>query len=263
MHRLVASLAELADLVFTMMWTMLRVSGVAMVAPVLGSLMVPVRIRVMITVGLAVAMLPLVDSIPDYAIVSVSGIFAAARELGIGLAMGFVFRLAIDAALIAGQVVSMGMGLAFATVVDPNSGGVPLLGRFYVVIATLLLLAANAHLMLIEAVAASYELLPIGSLAFGLPGIAEVVGFGSVMFAGAIHLALPSVVAILMVNIAFGVISRAAPTLNLFAVGFPIAILMGFVVLVLGVGNQGLFWEGQIEKAIDLLGVLIGAPRDG
>jgi flagellar biosynthetic protein FliR len=258
-----ATLAELADLVFSMMWTLLRVSGVALISPVLGSLMVPVRIRVIISVALAIAMLPLVDSIPEYAILSVSGLFAAARELGIGLAMGFVFRLAVDAALIAGQVVSMGMGLAFATVVDPNSGGVPLLGRFYVVIATLLLLAANAHLMLIEVLGRSYEFLPIGSLAFGLPGIAEVVGFGAVMFAGAIHLALPSVVAILMVNIAFGVISRAAPTLNLFAVGFPIAILMGFVVLVLGIGNHGLFWEGQTQQALDLLGVLTGASAGG
>ncbi|MEE4185481.1 MAG: flagellar biosynthetic protein FliR [Gammaproteobacteria bacterium] len=258
-----ASLAELADLVFSMMWTLLRVSGVALISPVLGSLMVPVRIRVIISVALAIAMLPLVDSIPDYPILSVSGLFAAARELGIGLAMGFVFRLAVDAALIAGQVVSMGMGLAFATVVDPNSGGVPLLGRFYVVIATLLLLAANAHLMLIEVLGRSYEFLPIGSLAFGLPGIAEIVGFGSVMFAGAIHLALPSVVAILMVNIAFGVISRAAPTLNLFAVGFPIAILMGFVVLVLGIGNHGLFWDGQTQQALDLLGVITGASGGG
>jgi len=258
-----ASLAELADLVSSMLWTMLRVTGVAMVAPVLGSLMVPVRIRVIISVALAIAMLPLVGSVPDYAILSVSGLFAAVRELGIGLAMGFVFRLAIDAALIAGQVVSMGMGLAFATVVDPNSGGVPLLGRFYVVVATLLLLAADAHLLLIEAVARSYELLPIGSLAFGLPGITEVVAFGSVMFAGAIHLALPSVVAILMVNIAFGVISRAAPTLNLFAVGFPIAILMGFIVLTLGVSNHGLFWDGQTQAAIDLLGRLMGAPGGG
>jgi len=109
----------------------------------------------------------------------------------------------------------------------------------------------------------SYEFLPIGSLDFGLPGIAEIVSFGSVMFAGAIHLALPSVVAILMVNIAFGVISRAAPTLNLFAVGFPIAILMGFVVLVLGIGNHGLFWEGQTQQALDLLGVLTGASTGG
>lgn len=253
-----ASLGELTDLVFSMMWGMLRVTGVALIAPVLGSLMVPVRIRVIIGAALAVAMLPLLGELPEYSILSVQGLFAVAREIGIGLAMGFVFRLAIDAALIAGQVVSMGMGLAFATVVDPNSGGVPLLGRFYVVIATLLLLAANAHLMLIEVLARSYELMPIGSLGFGLLGVTEIVGFGSVMFAGAIHLALPSVVAILMVNLAFGVISRAAPTLNLFAVGFPIAILTGFVVLVLSVSNHGVFWDGQTREALNLLSNLTG-----
>jgi len=254
-----ASLTELADLIMTVMWGMLRVTGVALIAPVLGSVMVPVRIRVLIGVALAIAMVPLLGEVPQYSPLSAMGIFSVVREIGIGMAMGFVLRLAIDAALIAGQVVSMGMGLAFATVVDPNSGGVPLLGRFYVVIATLLLLATNAHLMLIEVLGSSYSYMPIGSTGFGIPGVAAIAGFGSVMFAGAITLALPSVIAILMVNIAFGVISRAAPTLNLFAVGFPVAILMGFVVLVLSVTNHGLFWEGQSNQAFDLLGKLLGA----
>ena len=254
-----ATLPELADLIMTLMWGMLRVTGVALIAPVLGSVMVPVRIRILIGVALAIAMIPLLGEVPQYSPLSVMGIFAVVREIGIGMAMGFVLRLAIDAALIAGQVVSMGMGLAFATVVDPNSGGVPLLGRFYVVIATLLLLATNAHLMLIEVLGSSYSYMPIGSTGFGIPGIAAIAGFGSVMFAGAITLALPSVIAILMVNISFGVISRAAPTLNLFAVGFPVAILMGFVVLVFSVTNHGLFWEGQSNQAFDMLGKLLGA----
>ncbi len=254
-----ATLPELADLIMTVMWGMLRVTGVALIAPVLGSVMVPVRIRVLIGVALAIAMIPLLGELPQYSPLSVVGIFTVVREIGIGMAMGFVLRLAVDAALIAGQVVSMGMGLAFATVVDPNSGGVPLLGRFYVVIATLLLLATNAHLMLIEVLGSSYSYMPIGASNFGIPGIAAIAGFGSVMFAGAIQLALPSVIAILMVNISFGVISRAAPTLNLFAVGFPVAILMGFVVLVLSIANQGLFWEGQTNQAFDMLGKLLGA----
>jgi len=253
------TLPELAELLMTVMWGMLRVTGVALIAPVLGSVMVPVRIRVLIGIALAVAMLPLLGDLPTYSPLSVVGLFTVAREIGIGLGLGFVLRLAIDAALIAGQVVSMGMGLAFATVVDPNSGGIPLLGRFYVVIATLLLLATNAHLTLIEMLGASYSYMPIGSMGFGLPGVAAIAGFGAVMFAGAIHLALPSVIAILMVNIAFGVISRAAPTLNLFAVGFPVAILMGFVVLVLSIGNQGPFWEGQSNQAFDVMGKLMGA----
>ncbi|NND54962.1 MAG: flagellar biosynthetic protein FliR, partial [Gammaproteobacteria bacterium] len=210
-----ATLTELVDLLMSVMWGMFRVTGVALIAPVLGSLLVPVRIRVSIGVALGVAMLPLLGTVPAYSPLSLLGVFTIIREIAIGMAMGFVLRLAVDAALIAGQIVSMGMGLAFATVVDPNSGGVPLLGRFYVVIATLLLLATNAHLMLIEVLAASYSFMPIGSGGFGLPGVAAVAGFGAVMFAGAIHLALPAVVAILMVNIAFGVISRAAPTLNL------------------------------------------------
>ena len=156
----------------------------------------------------------------------------------------------------------MGMGLAFATVVDPNSGGVPLLGRYYVVIATLLLLASNAHLMLIEVVATKLRVHAARIARIrAARRVAAVANFGAVMFAGAIHLALPPVVAILMVNISFGVISRAAPTLNLFAVGFPVAILMGFFVLVLSVSNHGVFWETQSGRAFDTLGLLLGAGR--
>jgi len=258
-----ATLAELVDLMMSVMWGMLRVTGLALIAPVLGSLMVPVRFRVLIGVALAVAMLPSLGSLPEYSPLSVLGLFTIAREIAIGMSIGFVLRLAVDAALIAGQIVSMGMGLAFATVVDPNSGGVPLLGRFYVVIATLLLLATNAHLMLIEVLATSYSIMPIGTTGFGLPGVAAIAGFGAVMFAGAIHLALPAVIAILMVNIAFGVISRAAPTLNLFAVGFPVAIMMGFIVLVLSVTSQGVFWEGQTGAAFSLLTQLLEAGSGG
>ena len=253
------TLTELVDVLTTIMWGMLRVTGVALIAPVLGSLLVPVRIRVLIGVALAIAMLPVLGEVPDYSPLSLLGIFTIMREIAIGMAMGFVLSLAVDAALIAGQVVSMGMGLAFATVVDPNSGGVPLLGRFYVVIATLLLLATNAHLMLVEVLAASYSFMPIGTDGFGLPGVAAIVGFGAVMFAGAIQLALPAVVAILMVNIAFGVISRAAPTLNLFAVGFPVAIMMGFIVLTLSIGTHGVFWEMQMMQAFQMLERLLGA----
>ena len=131
--------------------------------------------------------------------------------------------------------------------------------RCYVVIAMTPLLPASAHLILSEVCGLRFTLLPIGAFGLLLPGVTGIVGFVAVMFAGSIHLALPSVVAILMVNIAFGVISRAAPTLNLFAVGFPIAILMGFVVLVFGVSNHGIFWEEQTRQAILLLGHLTGA----
>ncbi len=134
-------------------------------------------------------------------------------------------------------------------VVDPQAGGIPLLGRFYLIIATLLMLAADAHLQLIELLAASFSLIPIGSGGLDAGDARQVADFAGIMFVGALKLALPSVAALLMVNVAFGVISRAAPTLNLFAVGFPITLLMGFLIMLLDIDGHGAIWSAQFAEA--------------
>ena len=249
---------QLADGLTAVIWTVLRVGGVVMLAPLLGAMFVPRRIRLVIAVVLAVALVPSIGPLPDIQPVSPAGILTVMQELIVGLAIGFVLRLATEAALMAGQLISSGMGLSFASVVDPQSGTMPLLGRFYIVVSSLVLLATNAHLSLIALLAQSFTVVPIGSGGLGPADAHAIVEFGSVMFAGAVQLALPSVVAILMVNIAFGVISRAAPTLNLFAVGFPITILLGLFILVLSIRTQGPVWQSQMTGAFDLLTGILG-----
>ena len=128
-----------------------------------------------------------------------------------------------------------------------------MLGRLYIIIATLLLLAANAHLALIAILAESFTLVPLGSGGITAADGHDIVRFASLMFTGAMQLALPAVVSILMVNVAFGVISRAAPTLNLFAVGFPITLMMGFIVMLLGVRSHGPVWDAQFAEAFTMI----------
>ena len=198
---------QLADGLFAILWTALRVGGVVMLAPLLGAMYVPRRIRLAMALVLSLALLPTAGPPPALEPLSGAGLLAITQELIVGLAIGFVLRLATEAALLAGQLISTGMGLSFATVVDPQNGGMPLLGRFYIVVSSLLLLATNAHLSLIALLAQSFSAVPIGSGGLS-PGDARVIAdFGAVMFAGAVQLALPSVIAILMVNVAFGVIN--------------------------------------------------------
>ena len=242
------TLYTLADTVFHVMWTALRVAGVVMIAPILGAMFVPNRVRLLVTMVLAFAMLPVAGEVPAFSPLSVQGFLAVAQELVIGVAIGFLLKVAIEAAVLAGQIVSSGTGLSFAMVVDPQAGGIPLLGRFYLIIATLLMLAMNAHLQLIEVIAASYRLVPMGAGGLDFAEGRLVADFASLMFVGALKLALPSIAAMLMVNVAFGVISRAAPTLNLFAVGFPITLLMGFLVMLLDVGAHGPIWQAQLTE---------------
>jgi flagellar biosynthesis protein FliR len=252
------STLQLADGLFAVLWTSLRVGGVVLLAPLLGAMWVPRRIRALMAAVLAVAMLPVAGAIPTLDPLSPGGLLAITQELIVGLSIGFVLRLATEAALLAGQLISTGMGLSFATVVDPQNGGMPLLGRFYIVVSSLLLLATNAHLSLIALLGQSFQVMPIGSGGIGPADARAIVEFGAVMFAGAVQLALPSVVAILMVNIAFGVISRAAPTLNLFAVGFPITIMLGLFILVLSIRTQGPVWEEQMTDAFAIATTLLG-----
>lgn len=247
------TLAVLTDTLFRIMWAALRVSGVVMIAPVLGAMFVPNRLRLLITLVLAFAMLPIVGEVPAYSPLSIQGFLAVAQELLVGIAIGFLLKVAIEAAVLAGQIVSSGTGLSFATVVDPQAGGIPLLGRFYLIIATLLWLALNAHLQLIEVLASSFSLIPIGSGGLGFGGARQVADFAGLMFVGALKLALPSVAAMLMVNVAFGVISRAAPTLNLFAVGFPITLLMGFLIMLMDIGAHGPIWGSQLAETFTVI----------
>ncbi|MBT8445299.1 MAG: flagellar biosynthetic protein FliR [Gammaproteobacteria bacterium] len=252
------SVLQIADSINAPMWASMRVIGLVLIAPVLGAVFAPARVRVVIAVVLSVAMLPAVQSIPEYSPLSALGILTVLQEIVLGLAIGFAMMLAVEAAVFAGQVISTGMGLSFATVVDPQMGNIPLLGRLYVIVATLLLLAMDAHLALIDIVAQSYALIPIGSGGIDAGAARYLVEFAQVLFTGAMQLALPSVVAILMVNIAFGVISRAAPTLNLFAVGFPISMTMGFVVLIFAVRGNAPIWTAQFERALTAIGQLLG-----
>lgn len=252
------TLTAIIDMLFNVLWAALRVAGVIMIAPLLGAMFVPNHLRILLVFALAVAMLPAIGTVPAVSPLSLAGLLTIARELAIGLALGFTLKLAIEAAVLAGQLVSTGTGLSFAQVVDPQAGGIPLLGRFYLIIATLLMLVFNAHLQLIEVLAHSFTLLPIGADSLRAADARELVEFAGLMFSGALKLALPSVVAILMVNLAFGVISRAAPTLNLFAVGFPVTLLMGFLIMLLTIDSHGTIWQAQFTETFVFLDRLLG-----
>jgi flagellar biosynthetic protein FliR len=250
-------LTTITDTLFSLLWAALRIGGVVMIAPLLGAVFVPGRVRLLLTMVLAFAMLPLIGELPEVSPLSLAGVLAVAQELALGLAIGFILKLVVEAAVLAGQLVSSGMGLSFAMVVDPQAGGIPLLGRFYLIVASLLLLAANAHLQLIAIVAESFRLVPVGSGGIVAGEARAIADFAGLMFAGALSLSLPAVAAMLMVNAAFGVISRAAPTLNLFAVGFPVTLLMGFLIMIVDINAHGPLWDRLFAEALTMVSRLL------
>jgi flagellar biosynthetic protein FliR len=216
----------------TYLWVLIRIAGLFTVAPIFGTQFVPVRVRVGLALVLAWLVGPLVTPATPVDPLTPAGLVVTAHEVTVGLAMGLVMRAVFGALEMAGQVVSMPMGLGFAALVDPATGvQLPLLSHFYTILATLVFLALNGHLMLLQMLVESFHTLPIGGFAFGTAKLWVVAGWGGHLFSGALLVALPAVTALLVVNLTFGVITRSAPQLNIFAVGFPISLTLGFVII--------------------------------
>ena len=208
------------------------------IAPIFGARMVPQRARLVVALLLTWIVLPLLPEVPALDPLSLPGALVTAQQLVIGLAIGFSLQLVFATLVIAGQTIAMGMGLGFAQMVDPQNGvNVPVIGQYYVVVATLLFLALNGHLALIRVLVDSFQSLPVGVDALTREDFRAIAYWGTRMFADAIMVALPAVASILLVNLAFGVVSRSAPQLNIFGVGFPVTLTLGFVILVFAVAN--------------------------
>ena len=217
-------------------WPFFRIAGVLMVAPVFGARLVPARVRVALALGITLVMAPLLPPGPEPGLSLLTGLLVV-QEIVLGVMMGFALQMIFDALVIAGQTIAMTMGLGFAMLVDPQRGvSVPVLSQFFLIIGVLVFLSLDGHLATLRMLAFSFESLPVGE-PLARESLWGLVTWGGEMFAGAVRVALPAVVAILVVNIAFGVMSRAAPTLNLFAVGFPSALLLGFLILLINIGN--------------------------
>lgn len=214
------------------LWPLFRIAAMVGVAPVFGAQNVPVRIRVGIAVALTLVIAPVLPQVPQVDPISSTGILIIVHQVMIGLAIGFALRLVFAAFVLAGQLIGQTMGLGFAAMVDPQNGvQVPVVGQFYQIMVTLLFLAMNGHLVLIEVIADSFRTLPVGPEGLGMGSLWSLVLWGGQVFAGAVLVSLPAVTALLVVNIAFGVMTRASPQLNIFAVGFPVTLCIGVIVM--------------------------------
>jgi flagellar biosynthetic protein FliR len=239
-------------------WPFFRIAGVLMVAPVFGARLVPMRIRLAMSVAATVVMSPLVPVTQPFDLSLASG-FTVVQEVLIGVAIGFCLQMIFDALIIAGQTIAMSMGLGLATMVDPQRGiSVPVISQFFVILGFLIFLALGGHLATLRLISDSFTILPLGQ-SLGSEGAWTVAAWGSQMFAGALRIALPAATALLIANIAFGVMSRAAPTLNLFAVGLPAGLLIGFLLLLLNIGHLSALLAEFLEATLTMLAAMLAA----
>lgn len=215
-------------------WAFLRIGAMLSVVPLFSGGYVPVKSRLILAVVITFAVAPTLNLPPPVSPFTWHGILLIMQQIGIGIAMGLIFALIFEAFVVAGNLVSMAMGLAMASMVDPSTGiNTPIVGRYYTIIVSLIFLLLNGHLLVIKTVVDSFNYLPVGLHFFDQPTLKSIYSFASVMFEVGVLVALPAVTALLLVNISLGVVARAAPALNIFAIGFAITILVGLVMLVM------------------------------
>ena len=241
---------EMNTWIAALLWPLTRIMGMIAAAPILGHNSYPRRMKVGLGIMLALIMAPVVPALPAADPLSMAGLLILIQELLIGVAMGFSMRIVFAAVEMAGEVASLTMGLGFASIFDPQTRGrSSAVSQFIALIASLAFLAVNGHLVLIEALGESFYALPISATPFSTNMPYQLVHWGGTIFSAGLKLALPIIAALLITNVALGILTRAAPQLNLFGIGFPVSLGVGLLLIgatfpYLNVPLQNLFNEG-------------------
>jgi flagellar biosynthesis protein FliR len=240
-----------------MLWALGRVGGFCMIAPIFSATVIPMRIRLAIMLVLTMVLSPLAPTQLD--LFSGTGVATMVSQVLIGGSIGFVLQLIFQAVSYGGMLIGQSMGLGFAELINPTSNTqVPVLGQFYLVMVTLLFLAMDGHLQVISLLADSFRSLPPGTTGLDEKALYAVAAAGGDLFSGALRVALPAMTALLLVNIGFAATSRASPSMNLFAVGFPISICMGFIALWLALRGLASAYSSLQSAGWDLMQHLAG-----
>lgn len=233
------------------LWPFLRVFGLILAEPILGNPNVPLRVKVGLALLISIVLAPVLPAMPRVDVASAAGVLIAVQQLLIGLAMGFTLRIALTAVETAGQLAGLQMGLGFAVFFDPQSTAqTAVVGQFLGLFAILIFLAIDGHLMVLTALVHSFSTLPIATSPLQPVGFRLLVEWGGEIFRTGLIISLPIIGALLVANVAVGIMTRAAPQLNIFAVGFPITLAVGFVGLWLSIPFVAPSVQKLFEQAI-------------
>ena len=234
---------QLVSLFQSFLWPMIRISAFFLTAPFYGASALNIRVKIALAVAVTWLILPVVET-PSVDPFSFNAVTLIAKEGAIGMLMGLFLQIVLAALINAGQIVAGGMGLSMANMIDPNMGNIPTLSQFFLIIGLLLFMSLGGHLILISMISTSFETLPIATGALSMGFIEGFISWSAHMFLGAIAIAFPIIFGLLLVNASLGIVSRAAPSLNVFAVGFPALIPAGLIMLLLTMA----IWFEQVEN---------------
>lgn len=252
------SSAAIGGWIGNLMWPFFRVGGFLLSAPIIGTQLVPARLRIVLAVLLTALIVPTLPPVPAIDLISLPSFILVAQQLLIGVALGLVLQVVLQLFVVAGQLIAMQMGLGFASMVDPTNGvSVTVLSQFHLMLVTMLFVTMNGHLAMIEVFAESFRLLPVGAGFLSSNALWSLASWGAWMFSSALLMALPAVASLLIINFSMGVVTRAAPQLNIFAIGFPFMLIVGLCIIWATMGGYIPLFDRYTREALDMMSILV------
>ncbi|NVO04618.1 MAG: flagellar biosynthetic protein FliR [Rhodoferax sp.] len=247
--------AQLAAWISPIFWPFIRVLAVFTSAPVFSSKMFPVRARVALAFLVALASQAGYPDAPIIGFNDPRAVGVLVQQVGVGLAIGFAVRLVFAAVELAGEVVGFQMGLNFASFFDPGMGSqASAVAIFFSQITTLLFVVMNGHIMVLMAVNKSFVAFPIDQNFLQALAQMQLYKLGTDIFASGLWIAMPMVGMLMFTNLALGIISRVAPQLNIFAIGFPITLVVGMVGIAFTLPMLDTPFLALMNRVIDIFG---------
>ncbi|MFG0634968.1 flagellar biosynthetic protein FliR [Pseudomonas sp. xss_2] len=245
--------AQIGTWVATFMLPLFRVTAVLMTMPIFGTKMLPARIRLYAALAITVVIVPGLPPLPEFEPLSLQGFLLCGEQVIIGAVFGFSLQMLFQAFVVAGQIVAVQMGMAFASMVDPANGvNVAVVSQFMTMLVSILFLLMNGHLVVFEVLTESFTTLPVGN-ALMVNHFWELAGRLSWVLGAGLLLVLPVIAALLVINIAFGVMTRAAPQLNIFSIGFPLTLVMGMAIFWVGLADILSHYQALASEALQWL----------
>lgn len=250
--------AQLQFWVASFLWPLSRIGAFLVAAPLLGHSSIPNPAKIGLGILLTLVVAPTLPPLPDVPVVSWAGLGILIEQLLIGTAIGLTMRVVFTAVQVAGDIIGLQMGLAFATLFSPDAGNTMILARYLYMIALLMFLAFNGHLVVIEILATTFQTLPIGMIRFNPEAWNMLARYGATIFSAGLLLALPLVASLLIINLSMGILNRSAPQLTVFSVGFPLSLTVGLVLLMVLMGDLGRYLERLFSEGLIFLQQLLG-----
>jgi flagellar biosynthetic protein FliR len=248
------SLDQLYGWINAFIFPFCRIGALMAFAPIFGEATLPARVKTYIALALTMTLAPSLGAMPAVAPGSWTSLLIMAQQIVIGMAMGLAMRVIFAAVQVAGDLVGLQMGLSFATLLDPATGAnTTVLSRLFNIVALLLFLAMDGHLLMLAGFWHAFEVLPIAATPLHAAGIGVLLEWGAQLMVSGLLMALPLITALLSINLAMAILNRTAPQMSVFAVGFPLSLIVGLIALMIVLPRSDAFLSSLFEQGLQTM----------